>query len=149
LIVLPAFGQGAGGWRPFARDAALVPLWRDLALSGLPTEASLSSLASVLPLAMAYDAKWGRAIGRHLVPLALFDGFEPEPRGASDRRRAFDVYAASRKRLAAALADGEPELAAATIVLLRARALLMADLAGDRDLAEQAARDVNAFEPRR
>jgi hypothetical protein len=98
---------------------------------------------------MAYDAKWGRAIGRHLVPLALFDGFEPEPRGASDRRRAFEVRAASRKRLAAALADGEPELAAATIVLLRARALLMADLAGDRDLAEQAARDVNAFEPRR
>jgi hypothetical protein len=148
LVVLPVFGQGRGRWRPFARDTALVPLWRDLALSGSPTEASLSSVASALPLATVYESKWGRAIGRHLVPLALFDAFEPEPRGASDRRRAFEVYAANRKRLAA-FTEGEPELAAATIALLRARALLMADLGGDRDLAEQAAREVRAFEPRR
>jgi hypothetical protein len=147
LVLLPALAQGRGEWRAFERDPALVPLWRDLALSGTPTEASLSSLASVLPLAMAYESRWGRAIGRHLVPLALFDAFEPEPRGATDRRRALDIYDASRKRLAT-IVDGEPELAAATIVLLRARALLMADLGGDRDLAERAARDVRAFEPR-
>jgi len=146
LIVLPAFAQGGGPWLPFARDARLVPLWRDLALSGSPTEASLSSLASVRPLAMVYQSRWGRAIGRHLVPLALFDAFEPEPRGAIDRRRAFDVYDASRKRLATATRS-EPELAAAAMVLLRARALLMADLGGDRDLAERAARDVLAFQP--
>ncbi|HEV3189745.1 MAG TPA: hypothetical protein VGY54_04565, partial [Polyangiaceae bacterium] len=146
LVVLPAFAQGGGQWLPFARDAALVPLWRDLALSGSPTEASLSSLASVRPLAMAYESRWGRAIGRHLVPLALFDTFEPEPRGGIDRRRAFDVYDASRKRLAT-LVGGEPELAAATVALLRARVLLMVDLGADRDLADRAARDVRAFEP--
>jgi hypothetical protein len=112
---------------------------------GSPSEASLSSLASVRPLAMAYEPRWGRASGRHLVPLALLDRFEPEPRGASDRRKALDLFAPKRAQLAQA-AGKDPELAEAAAYLLRARALDVAE-SGDRDLVSRTVDDVRAFAP--
>jgi hypothetical protein len=145
IAVVPAFAHGALAQRALASDAALVPLWRDLALAGVPSEAALSSLASSRPLAMAYEPRWGRVLGRHLVPLALFDRFEPEPRGASDRRKALDAFAPQRDRLARA-AKGDPELADVTAYLLRARALDVAST-GDRDLVGRAVEDLHVFAP--
>jgi hypothetical protein len=145
LAVIPARTRGAAASRVLSRDAALVPLWRDLELAGSPSEASLSSLASVRPLAMAFEPRWGRALGRHLVPVALLDRFEPEPRGASDRKRALDVFAPKRERLARA-AKQDPELAEASAYLLRARALDVAS-SGDRDLVGRAVDDLHAFAP--
>jgi hypothetical protein len=75
---------------------------------------------------MAYELKWGRVLGRHLVPIALLDRFEPEPRGASDRRRALESFAAKRDRLERLTAN-DPELSAATVYLLRARASYLGD----------------------
>ena len=89
--------------------------------------------------------RWGRALGRHLVPVALLDRFEPEPRGASDRRRALDVFAPKRERLARA-ASKDPELAESASYLLRARALDVA-ASGDRDLVGRAVDDLHAFAP--
>jgi hypothetical protein len=145
LAVVPSQTRGVVAARVLSEDAALVPLWRDLELAGFPSEASLSSLASVRPLAMAYEPRWGRALGRHLVPVALLDRFEPEPRGASDRRKALDVFAPKRARLAQAAAK-DPELAEATAYLLRARALDVA-ASGDRDLVDRAVDDLRAFAP--
>jgi hypothetical protein len=145
LAVVPAQTRGAVASRVLSQDAALVPLWRDLELAGSPSEASLSSLASVRPLAMAFEPRWGRALGRHLVPVALLDRFEPEPRGASDRKRALDVFAPKRERLARA-AGKDPELAGATAYLLRARALDVAS-SGDRDLVGRTVDDLHAFAP--
>jgi hypothetical protein len=145
LAVVPAQARGAVASRVLSQDAALVPLWRDLELAGSPSEASLSSLASVRPLAMAFEPRWGRALGRHLVPVALLDRFEPEPRGASDRKRALDVFAPKRERLARA-AGKDPELAEATAYLLRARALDVAS-SGDRDLVGRTVDDLHAFAP--
>jgi hypothetical protein len=145
LAVVPAQTRGAVASRVLSQDAALVPLWRDLELAGSPSEASLSSLASVRPLAIAFEPRWGRALGRHLVPVALLDRFEPEPRGASDRKRALDVFAPKRERLARA-ASKDPELADATAYLLRARALDVAS-SGDRDLVGRAVDDLHAFAP--
>jgi hypothetical protein len=145
LAVVPAQTRGAVASRVLSQDAALVPLWRDLELAGSPSEASLSSLASVRPLAMAFEPRWGRALGRHLVPVALLDRFEPEPRGASDRKRALDVFAPKRERLARA-AGKDPELAEATAYLLRARALDVAS-SGDRDLVGRTVDDLHAFAP--
>jgi hypothetical protein len=145
LAVVPAQTRGAVASRVLSEDAALVPLWRDLELAGAPSEASLSSLASVRPLAMAFEPRWGRALGRHLVPVALLDRFEPEPRGASDRKRALDVFAPKRERLARA-AGKDPELAESTAYLLRARALDVAS-SGDRDLVGRTVDDLHAFAP--
>jgi hypothetical protein len=145
LAVVPVYARGVAADRVLASDAALVPLWRDLALGGAPTEASLSSLAMVRPLAMAFEPRWGRALGRHLVPAGLLDRFEPEPRGASDRRKALDAFAPDRDRLAKA-ATKDPELAASAAYLLRARALDVA-ASGDRDLVGRAVDDLRAFAP--
>jgi len=99
----------------------------------------------VRPLAMAFEPSWGRVLGRHLVPAALLDRFEPEPRGASDRRRALDAFVPKRERLARA-ASRDPELAQAAAYLLRARALGIA-ATGDRDLVGRVVEDLHAFAP--
>ncbi len=127
---------------PIAND--LLPLWRDLALSGSPSEASLSALASARPFVASYEPTWGAAIGRHLVPAELVDRVAPEPRGTSDRRRALDAFAPARQQLSARLA-GDPDLRGVTEALLHARALLLASI-GDRDLAGRAAADARLFE---
>jgi hypothetical protein len=148
----PAFTR-----RALASGGAFVPLWRDLELLGAPTEASLSSLASERPVAMAYEPRWGRALGRHLVPLELLDRFQPEPRGPSDRRRALDTFAGERARLALAVSGRRPaggrgasprdaDLAEAAAYLLRARVLDVA-AGGDRDLIGRAIDDLHAFAP--
>lgn len=145
VTVVPTFVRDARSRRALAADPALVPLWRDLELVGVPSEASLSSLAAVRPLVMPYERGWGRTIGKHLVPVTLFDQFEPEPRGASDRRRALDALAPSRDRLVGALGD-DPELIAAALALLRPRADLVAGLTGEADLATRTMGDVRLFE---
>jgi hypothetical protein len=145
LAVIPVGAPGVAAARVLATDPALVPLWRDLALTGTPSEASLSSLATSRPLMMAYEPRWGRALGRHLVPAGLLDRFEPEPRGASDRRRALDAFGAKRDRLARAAAK-DPDLAAAAAYLARARAIDVA-ASGDRDLVGRAVEDLRALSP--
>lgn len=143
--VVPTFARGVLAGRFLSRDAALVPLWRDLALSGAPTEASLSGLASSRPLLTAFEPAWGRALGKHLVPAGLFDRFEPEPRGASDRRKALEAFTPQRERLARAVVR-DLELADAAAVLLRQRVLDLAS-SGDRELLGRAVADLDAFAP--
>ena len=145
IAAVPTFAHGALAARFLARDAGLVPLWRDLALSGAPSEESLSSLASVRPLLTAFEPAWGKALGKHLVPAGLFDRFEPEPRGTSDRRKALESFTRKRERLARAVGR-DRELADATAFLLRERALDMAS-SGDRDLVGGAVADLDAFAP--
>jgi hypothetical protein len=145
VTVVPTFVRDTRSRRALAADPALVPLWRDLELVGVPGEASLSSLAAVRPLVMPYERGWGRTIGKHLVPVTLFDQFEPEPRGASDRRHALDALAPSRDRLARAIGD-DPELTAAALILLRPRADLVSGFTGEADLATRTMDDVRLFE---
>jgi hypothetical protein len=145
IAVVTALPRGTPDARVLASDAALVPLWRDLELAGSPSEASLSSLAEARPLVMAYEPRWGRVLGKHLVPVALLDRFEPEPRGTSDRRRALEGFARKRERLARGIA-GDPDLSRAAAYLLRARLLDVAS-SGDRDLVGRAVEDLRAFAP--
>ena len=153
IVAMATTEGGPLGWRSLAARSngpdptakALLPLLRDIALTGAPAEASLSAIALERPVGMAYETQWGNAIGRHLTPLALFDRFEPEPRGTSDRKRAFDAGAAERERLAIETA-GDAELAAASAALLRAR-LAAANAQGDHDLAARTLLDLRAFAP--
>jgi hypothetical protein len=145
IAVVPTFAHGTLAARFLSRDAALVPLWRDLALSGAPTEETLSTLASARPLLTTFDAAWGKALGKHLVPSGLLDRFEPEPRGTSDRRKALESFLPKRERLARAVVR-DLELADAAAFLLRQRVLDMAS-SGDRDLVGGAVADLDAFAP--
>ena len=146
IVVLPGFAPGPGSRRELASDPALLPLWRDLELTGAPSEASLAALAAARPLEMAYEPRWGRALGAHLVADGLLDRFELEPRGASDRRSALAAFAPRRERLAR-LARGDGELAAQAAALLRARALLLATVdSRDAEAIGKAVEDARAFE---
>jgi hypothetical protein len=158
LAIVPAGPQSLSAatrwaaYRELASEPALVPLRRDLELAGAPTEGSLSSLAAARPVAMVYEPRWGRPIDRHLVPVALLDRFEPEPRGSSDRRHALEGFAPRRERLARLVGGdgdrGERDewLADASAYVLRARALEVAS-SGDRDLVGRAVEDLHAFAP--
>jgi len=143
-ILIVAIGAGCiPPRRELACEPSLVPFWRDIELTGIPSEASLSRAAASRPVVTAYDPRWGAAVGRHLFPLTLFDRFETEPRGSTDRRRGLDASSGARDRLAR-LTGHEPELARASELLLRARAFgFTAD--GDRGLAERGAADADAF----
>src|SRR5262249_23045159 len=129
------------------REPLLSPFVRDMALVGAPEELSLSSLASARPLAMVFDPRWDRALARHLVPAGLVSLFEPEPRGASDRRHALEI---ARPDLAAlqltAASRCDPELCAAAASLLRARAIGYA-AAGDREMIARGLDDLRPFAP--
>jgi hypothetical protein len=111
VLLLPIAAGHSLPWARLADDPALLPLSRDLALSGVPGEASLSGLAATRPVAMVFDPRWGGAVARHLVPLVFFDRFEREPRGASDRRKAVETWSPLRERLAQRAA-GDPNLPA-------------------------------------
>jgi hypothetical protein len=145
LVIVPTFGSRRNLRNVLSRDAALLPLWRDIVINAAPGTASLSALATTRAVAMAYEPAWGKEMGRNLVPAGLFDLFEPEPRGSSDRRKSLDAFRASRIRLAAAC-DGDPALAEATAILLGARALQLSS-SGDRELAARALDDLRAFAP--
>ncbi len=146
VTLVPTFLHDARAWSGLATDPALLPLCRDLELGGAPGEAALSSLAAERPVLMSYEPRWGKPVAKHLVPATLFDRFEPEPRGASDRRAGLDAFAPARDRLASAVGV-DPELRAAAAILLGARARLAVDLSSDADLIARTAADLRAFAP--
>jgi hypothetical protein len=138
---------GARSRRVLASDPLLLPMWRDLEILGAPAEASLTALAAVRPVAMTYEPRWGRGVAVHLVPDGLFDRFETEARGASDRRAALAAFSPRRDRLKGWIHD-EPGLEGLTARLLRARALLLATLdARDQGLVGRSVDDVKTFAP--
>jgi hypothetical protein len=146
VTLVPTFLHDPRAWRGLAGDPSLLPLYRDLELVGVPGEAALSSLASVRPVAVSYEPRWGKPLAKHLVPATLFDRFQPEPRGASDRRAGLDAFAPVRDRLEKAV-GADPELRAAAAVLLGARARLAVDLSSDADLIARASADLHVFAP--
>ncbi len=147
VAVVPLFDlAGPAALHELARDPSLRSLWHDATLVGPPQEVSLSALASSRPITLPYDPAWERALARHLVPVGLFGRFEPEPRGASDRRRALDETAPARDALAR-LAASDRELQALTASLLRARLVAFA-AAGERDVIGRGIEDLRPFAPR-
>jgi hypothetical protein len=131
-----------------ASDPRLVPLFRDVALRGMPQELSMSTLAAQRPLALAADPEWDRGLTRHLIPEGLLAVFEPEPRGGSDRKRALDDSQPWRTRLAASLGpERDPALASLTATILFDRAVAAA-ATGEREVALHAIQDASTFAPK-
>jgi hypothetical protein len=148
LAIIPTYDlDGPIARRELAHEPKLAPFWRDMAITTLPEEFSLSSLAASRPLALVYDARWEHGLARHLVPVGLVARFETEPRGASDRRHALDGFAPRRDRLArATINERDLELIQSTAILLRARAIALA-ATGDKDLVMRGIDDLHAFAP--
>jgi hypothetical protein len=148
LVVVPAYDvQGREGQRALLAEPKLAPLYRDMVLGVAPEELSLAQLGAQRPLLATFDPKWDRTLSRHLVPTGLMSRFEPEPRGASERKKALDAFLPSRDRLVrVTVAKKDAELASATAALLRARAIGMA-ATGERDILSRALDDLRAFAP--
>jgi hypothetical protein len=146
LVVVPAFEvQSRAGEHALLAEPKLAPLYRDMALDVPPEELSLSQLGNERPVLANFDPKWDRSLARHLVPIGLTARFEPEPRGASDRTKALETFTGLKERLIR-IVRKDPELAAATATLLRARAIGMA-ATGEREVLSKALDDLRAFAP--
>ena len=148
LLVVPTFAvPSRQADRALASEPKLVPLFRDLTLGAMPEELSLTTLSMHRPLFAVFDPRWDRGLARHFVPLGLTARFEPEPRGASDRRRALDAFAPAKERLSrVASPKRDSDLATATALLLRSRAITMA-ACGERDVLSHALDDLRPFAP--
>jgi hypothetical protein len=146
LVMVPSFDvQGRAGLHALAAEPKLAALYRDIALGLPPEELSLSQLGAQRPVLATFDPSWERALSRHLVPVGLVARFEPEPRGASDRKQALEAFAPARDRLVrATIAKRDTELAGATATLLRARAIGMA-ATGEREILERTLDDLRVF----
>ncbi len=149
LAIVPTFDlDGAAARAELVREPNLTAIWRDMALSSRPDEFSLSALAGARPLVVVFDAKWEESLARHLVPVGLETRFEPEPRGASDRRKALDAFAPARDDLArATVIDRDPELVEVTARLLRSRALALA-ASGEKEMMTRGIDDLHMFAPK-
>ncbi len=130
------------------QEPALAPLIREMALSGAPTEFSLSSLSDARPLFVEIDSRWSKRLRDHLAPRPFFPRFSAHPLGRSDRaqslknnedgwQRALTIATRPGARDAATLAVMQSEL--------RDRAQLLVD-AGDREAAEQAVQALLAID---
>jgi hypothetical protein len=148
LLVVPTFALPSRVTdRALKAEPRLAPLYRDVALGDTPEELSLAQLASQRPLLSGFDPRWDRNLARHFVPVGLTSRFEPEPRGSSERRRALDVFDASKDRLVrVAIAKRDPDLATVTASLLRRRAIGVA-ACGERDVLARALDDLRPFAP--
>jgi len=148
LVVVPSFAiPSRQADRALAAEPKLAPLYRDIALGATPEELSLTTLAAHRPLLAEFDPRWDRSLSRHFVPVGLTQRFEAEPRGASERRRALDLFTAAKERLVrVSVARKDADLAAATASMLRARAIAMA-ATGERDLLARALDDLRPFAP--
>ena len=121
-------------------EPALAPLIREMALSGSPTEYSLSSLSDARPLFVEIDPAWSKRLRDHLAPRVFFPRFAAHPLGRSDRLQSLKESEDGWQRALAVAARPHARDAATLAVLqseLRDRAQLLLD-AGDRDAAEAA-----------
>lgn len=148
LSVVPLYDVG-GRWvrREISRTPDLVPLVRDVTLTGFPTELALSNLAASHRVAMAYSARWDSALSRHLVPDAILDRFQPEPHGVADRRKAIEATEVSMAATARMLSNvTSATMGRSTARFLKARANALAG-SGDKELAFHVIEQARAFSP--
>lgn len=146
VVTLNSVG-GRTTLRALAAEPKLAPVVRDVALTGQVTEFSLATLAASRPLFAQYDSRWDRSLTRHLVPEGIFDRFEPEPHGVTDRRKGLDAFLPLRQKLAHDLSlPRDKEMTSITAAILRSRldALTAID---ERENLPHAIEDVRAFAP--
>jgi len=126
------------------------PLLRDFAMSGEPTEFTLSTLADARPLHVELDRRWGKRIVSHLSVDGLWLEYAPQPLGPSDRKLGAKAQSAPLTRvLAAANAGGVPDAPTSSVVaeaLIGQSSALMS--LGEHDAAQALYDRADALLPR-
>lgn len=151
LIVIPEplLERGNVASLLLAKEPALAPLIREMALSGAPTEFSLSTLSDARPLFAELDSRWSKRLRDHLAPRSFFPRFYSHPLGRSDRaqslRESDDGW---QRALAVANRSSARDLATLAVLQseLRDRAHLLFD-AGDRDAAQATVQSLFTIDP--
>lgn len=131
------------------QEPALAPLIREMALSGAPTEFSLSTLSDARPLFVEIDSRWPKRLRDHLAPRAFFLRFSAHPLGRSDRAQSLKENDDGWQRaLSSATRPGARDAATLAVMQseLRDRAQLLVD-AGDRDAAQQCVQSLFTIDP--
>ncbi len=148
IVPLPLLDRGSVATRLLALEPTLAPLIRDVAVSGAPSELSLSTLADQRPLYVELDPTWDRRLLDHLVPKPFWLRFEPQGVGRSDRALGLKKSHGPFERvLEAARAPEHPDRATLAVLGERTKehALVCAAL-GDRQSAGSVLTDLRAME---
>jgi hypothetical protein len=146
VVTLNSVG-GRTTLRALAAEPKLAPVVRDVALTGQIAEFSLASLAAERPVFAQYDSRWDRSLTRHLVPEGLFDRFEPEPHGVTDRRKGLDAFLPLRQKLARDLSlPRDKEMTSITAAILRSRLDALTSI-DERENLPHAIDDLRVFAP--
>ncbi|WP_438025472.1 hypothetical protein [Sorangium sp. So ce233] len=88
VIPIPLLDRGQVAASLLAEERKLMPLLRDFALAGEPSEFALSTLADVRPLYVELDPRWSKRLLSHLNVAGIWLEYAPQPLGASDRKLA-------------------------------------------------------------
>jgi len=149
MVPLELLERGGVRTELLAREQSLVPLVREMLLSGKPSEFALSALADVRPTYVELDPSWNARLSSHLVPQAFFTSFAPQPLARSDRRQERSRASRDFSRLVSRLERmkaGDPATRRVLVGELAERALVLAAL-GDREPAEDVVADLVRLDP--
>ncbi len=149
VVPLPLLGKGSVATKLLALEPALAPLIRDMAVSGMPSEGALSSLADARPLYVELDPSWDKRLVDHLIPKPFWLHFAPHAYGRSDRTMALEKGRRPFKRvLDAAQSPEHKDQATITMLSVRTQeqAIALAAL-GDRESVGELISDLRAIDP--
>ncbi len=151
ILVVPAamLDRGSVARQLLAREPALSPLLRDVAVSGAPGEFALSSLSDVRPLYVELDPTWDERLVDHLVPKALWLEFAPTALGRSDREAALNHGRDSFSEVleVAATPSGRDEATLAMLATRGKEQLLVLATLNDKQAAASLVRDLKLIDP--
>ncbi|HET9955943.1 MAG TPA: hypothetical protein VFQ61_15645, partial [Polyangiaceae bacterium] len=159
VVPMPVVESGSINAEAYAGHTGLLPLVRDMLLSGKPSEYALSALADARPTYVELDPAWDLRLQSHLAPHGFFLAFAPQPLARSERaaepprvrrgllRVAARVRPGSGPRAAMAQgADAQRGAGRAVVDALARRAALLAGL-GDLEPAQQELRTLLEISP--
>jgi hypothetical protein len=151
LLIVPtrAIDQSTMRLDLVEQEAALMPIVRDVLLTGKPSELSLTGLADARPMYVEIDPSWESRLYPHLVPHAFFSEFAPHPLGRSDRSLGVESAADRLDELVLAVQRGPAHDRATSQILagaLAERAVLLEAL-GDRETAARVTKELLELVP--
>jgi hypothetical protein len=150
LVPLELLERGGVRAELLAREQGLVPLVREMLLSGRPSEFALSALADTRPTYVELDPSWNARLNSHLVPQLFFTAFAAQPLARSDRQKESTRSARAFSQLVSQVSqasDGDPATRSVLADELAQRALVLAAL-GDREPASHAVADLLRLDSR-